>query len=307
MSKKNELLSSNHTAQIKWMDGQIAKNNSSIFINAGLAEKAWRKLQHKNKGVIDEQDVEVFMSRYLSKSGADKLYITLRVAETRAKKAGFRLQCNIDYSANQKLEKMMRQIGQSKGDLLSRLIEQATVIEGNELHCNNIIAGEYQEELQEELQLDEWHMYTKFSQVKPGTVMRMVDSGIEHIVYDRADKTILFEDGEHRYCSQENLNLRDVAENAAPIQHKAVGYFFVDYNKETGLHILTEHLRKRYPEDEIISGASNIEILKVDDLEKSKLVMDEKENGNSVEDEEENTKDTVRAGLQKFIKLRENR
>ena len=130
------------------------------------------------------------------------------------------------------------------------------------------------------------------------------------LVYGRDQPfyNILFEDGEHRYCSQENLNLRDVAENAAPIQHKAVGYFFVDYNKETGLHILTEHLRKRYPEDEIISGANNIEILKeVDDLEKNKLVKDEKGNGNSVKDEEENTKDTVRAGLQKFIKLRENR
>ena len=130
------------------------------------------------------------------------------------------------------------------------------------------------------------------------------------LVYGRDQPfyNILFEDGEHRYCSQENLNLRNVSENAAPIQHKAVGYFFVDYNKETGLHILTEHLRKRYPEDEIISGANNIEILKeVDDLEKSKLVMDEKGNGNSVKDEEENTKDTVRAGLQKFIKLRENR
>lgn len=122
MSKKNELLSSNHTAQIKWMDGQIAKNNISIFINAGLAEKAWRKLQHKNKGVIDDQDVEVFMSRYLSKSGADKLYTTLRVAETRAKKNGFRLQCKIEYSANQKLETLMTETKLSKGELISKLI-----------------------------------------------------------------------------------------------------------------------------------------------------------------------------------------
>lgn len=195
MSKKIELFTSNHTAQIKWINGQIAKNNSSIFLNPQLAEKAWNDLNVKNMGIIDDQDVEAFMSRYLSKSGDSKLYTTLRVAETRAKKAGFRLQCNIEYSANQKLEKMMRQTGQSKGELLSRLIEQATVTESKALHCNKIVIGEQREELQEELQLDEWHLYTKFSQIKPGTVMRSINSGIDHVVYERADKTILFEDG----------------------------------------------------------------------------------------------------------------
>jgi hypothetical protein len=199
MSKKTDLLKSNHTAQITWLEGQIAKNNGSIFLNSNLAIKAWSDLKGENIGFIDDQDVEAFMSRNLSKAGGEKLYTTLRVAETRAKKNGFRLQCNIDYSANQKLEKMMRQTGQNKGDLLNRLIEQATVtvIEGetaHALHCNSVMVGQ-KEELQEELQLDEWHSYTKFSQIKQGTVMRSIDSGIEHVVYKRADKTILFEDG----------------------------------------------------------------------------------------------------------------
>jgi hypothetical protein len=195
MSKKNELFSSNHVAQIKWLDGQIAKNNGAIFLNQKLAEKAWNDLNVKNMGIIDDRDVEAFMSRYLSKSGDNKLYTTLRVAETRAKKAGFRLQCNIEYSANQKLEKMMRQTGISKGNFLNRLIEQATVTESEKLHCNKAEIGEQREELQEELQLDEWHVYTKFSQIKQGTVMRSIDSEIEYVVYERVDKTILFEDG----------------------------------------------------------------------------------------------------------------
>jgi hypothetical protein len=80
MSKKTDLFTSNYTAQIKWLDGQIAKNNGSIFLNPKLAEKAWNDLNIKNMGIIDDQDVEAFMSRYLSKSGDSKLYTTLRVA-----------------------------------------------------------------------------------------------------------------------------------------------------------------------------------------------------------------------------------
>jgi len=202
MSTKVELLASNHTAQIKWLEGQIAKNNHSIFLNPELAEKEWRELTNENTGIIDDQLVESFVSRYLSKTGGDKLYTTLRVAETRAKKSGFRLQCNIDYSSNQKLESMMRKMGVSKGELINHLIKQSEVttkikIEDkteHQLQCNSSIR-EKQKEIQEELPLDEWHIYTKFSQIKAGTVMRSIDSGIEHVVYERDGKTVLFEDG----------------------------------------------------------------------------------------------------------------
>ena len=127
MSKKTELFTSNHTAQSKWIDGQIAKNNMAIFLNPHKAEVAWDEL--KLGLIIDDQTLENFVGRYLSEVGIKKLYTTLRVAETRAKKTGFRLQCNIEYSANQKLEKMMRKTGLSKGELLSQLIEQTTGIE----------------------------------------------------------------------------------------------------------------------------------------------------------------------------------
>jgi vacuolar-type H+-ATPase subunit I/STV1 len=193
MSKKTELLTSNYMAQITWLRGQIAKNNGAIFLNSNLAIKAWNELEKENTSLIDDQDVEAFMSRYLSKSGEDKLYTTLRVAETRAKKNSFRLQCNIEYSANQKLEVIVAKTGLSKGELISKLIEQSGV---TLLQCNDEREEpeEHPEEIQDELPLDEWVVYTKFSQVKAGTVMRSIDSGIEHVVYDRDGKTILFED-----------------------------------------------------------------------------------------------------------------
>ena len=113
----------NHTGQISWLDGQLRKNNSSIFLNPARAEAAWAKL-HKEL-VIDDREVEKFMARYLSKTGIQKLTTTLRVAETRAKKAGFKLQCNIEYANNQKLEKLMKATGLKKGEMIDLLIELA--------------------------------------------------------------------------------------------------------------------------------------------------------------------------------------
>lgn len=147
MSKKIELFASNHTAQIKWLNGQIAKNNGSIFCNPKLAEKAWEAINVKNIGILDDQDVEEFVSRYLSEKGNKKLYTTLRVAETRAKKNGFRLQCNIEYSANQKLEKIIRKTRQSKGDFISLLLDQVDFVDG--MLCFNSVSIENKSKDQE--------------------------------------------------------------------------------------------------------------------------------------------------------------
>jgi hypothetical protein len=141
MSKKTELFASNHTAQIKWLDNQIAKHNRGIFLNPLLAEEAWIKLKDKSMGIIENLNVEAFMARYLSDKGSDKLYTTLRVAETRAKKNGFRLQCNIEYSANLTLENLSVKTGMSKGELISKLIEQSGQ---TLLHCDT--SKEVQEE-----------------------------------------------------------------------------------------------------------------------------------------------------------------
>jgi hemimethylated DNA binding protein len=60
---------------------------------------------------------------------------------------------------------------------------------------------------------------------------------------------VLCEDGEYRYCSQENLTVRDAKDCLSPINHQAVGYFFIDYNVGTGLHVMNDDLRMRYPDD----------------------------------------------------------
>ena len=77
-------------------------------------------------GIIDKE-IETFIKRYLSESGIKKLGVTLRVAETRAKKGKFRLQCNIECKNNNKLEKMMKDKSMGKGDVIDWLIEQAVI------------------------------------------------------------------------------------------------------------------------------------------------------------------------------------
>ena len=115
----------NHTAQRTWLENQMKKFNLEIFLNPERAIAAWNKLLDANMGSIEDKDLEKFVARYLSELGIKKLTITLRVAETRAKRKGFKLQCNIDYSNNQKLDLLMEATGMSKGDVINKLIELA--------------------------------------------------------------------------------------------------------------------------------------------------------------------------------------
>ena len=118
-----KITKTNHTAQQTWLENQIKKNNGSIFLNKQKAEIAWEKLSEEL--IIDDREVEKYMARYLSESGIKKLVNTLRVAETRAKKSTFKLQCQIDYSNNQKLEMIMTATGLNKGEAINKLIELA--------------------------------------------------------------------------------------------------------------------------------------------------------------------------------------
>lgn len=127
LSDMPKALKSNHQTQIKWLDGQIAKNNRSIFLNPEKAEAAYNKLNEENMGQIEKKDLEKFVARYLSESGIKKIITTIRVAETRAKKKGFKLQCNIEFSNNQKLEKLMKATGMNKGEVINKLIELANI------------------------------------------------------------------------------------------------------------------------------------------------------------------------------------
>jgi len=123
-----KIFTTNHSAQINWLTGHLTKNNGSIFLNIDKAEKAFSKLLTENMGQIENKDLEKFVARYLSETGIKKLTTTLRVAETRAKKKAFKLQCNIKYSNNQKLEKLMIDTGmKNKGEVIDKLIELANL------------------------------------------------------------------------------------------------------------------------------------------------------------------------------------
>jgi len=122
MNKNNDILKSNHTAQMNWLTNQLAKNNTSIFLNPIKSIKAWDNLLEQNMGQIGDQELYKFITRYLSESGLKKLYTTLRVAKSRQEKNSFRLQCNIDHSSNYKLDKLVAETGLTKGKLLSKLI-----------------------------------------------------------------------------------------------------------------------------------------------------------------------------------------
>lgn len=125
MSKASEILKTNHTAQLKWLDGQIKKDNMSIFLNAKLAMTAYKRLQNKNMGIIDDKDVEKLIGDRLTDEAKKKLVTTLRVAETRSKKNGFQLQATITYSNNEKLKMLMTETGMKKQDVINKLIELA--------------------------------------------------------------------------------------------------------------------------------------------------------------------------------------
>ena len=117
---------------------------------------------------------------------------------------------------------------------------------------------------------------------------------------------VLYEDDTKRYseyCSQENLSLRPLNECHGPIQHKAVGYYFVDFDEGTGLHLLNKHLRKRYPEDEKASGADVLLDASSSHAPSAPInPQNDIDNHSTLEGDR-----IVRDGIKNFITLRKNR
>lgn len=122
-----KITTTNHTAQVTWLENQFKKCNDSVFMKKETAQKAWNKILDENLGLPVNREIEKFMAKYLNKTGVKALTNTLRVAETRAKKKGFKLQCNIKVSNNRKLEEMMNATGLTKGAVLDKLIELANL------------------------------------------------------------------------------------------------------------------------------------------------------------------------------------
>jgi ATP-dependent exoDNAse (exonuclease V) alpha subunit len=124
MTKSIKILKTNHVAQSIWLDGQLRKNNLSIFLNAKIAVAAYEKLKSDNMGLISDSDLEEFIASRLSEIGIKKLITTLRVAESRSKN-GFALQASITQANKRKLHYLSGKTGMKKNDVINKLIELA--------------------------------------------------------------------------------------------------------------------------------------------------------------------------------------
>lgn len=125
MMKANDLLKTEHTRQLNWLANQIKKDNTSIFLNPKLANKAFEKLTTESL-IPDESKIEKYMKRYLSESGTKKLVTTLRVALKRAKESN-KLQVNLTIENNSKLEYLKSKTKLTKQEIINKLLEEATL------------------------------------------------------------------------------------------------------------------------------------------------------------------------------------
>lgn len=123
MIKADELLKTEHTRQLTWLDNQIKKGENSIFLNPKRANTAYKKLQ-KESLIIDDLDVEKFIGRYLSETGKKKLITTLRVALNRTKSQE-RLQINLTPKNGAILDYLKHETKLTKQEIINKLIENA--------------------------------------------------------------------------------------------------------------------------------------------------------------------------------------
>lgn len=140
--KKSELLKTEHSVQLKWLNNQMAKianDGAHSFSNVSTAERAYKKM---NKALItSDSDLEHFMSVYLSETGLRKLVTTLRVYKKRNNTE--RLQVEISQTNKHLLNRMVEMSGKTKIEVINLLIENADLREFKkqeeqlELQCNS--------------------------------------------------------------------------------------------------------------------------------------------------------------------------
>ena len=126
--KKSELLKTEHPVQMNWLQGQMAKithDGKKSFLNADVAERAYCKI---NKAlIVDDIDLEHFMSVHLSKAGVQKLVTTLRVYKKRQESA--QLQVVISSSSKNHLDKIVQASGKTKVEIINYLILHADLMD----------------------------------------------------------------------------------------------------------------------------------------------------------------------------------
>lgn len=122
--KKFELFKTEHQVQLRWLDNQIAKivnDGAKSFLNADVAERAYEMM--KKSLIISDNEIEHFVSVYLSEVGVTKLVTTLRVYKKR--NSAERLQVEITTSNKTRLDRIVKLSGKTKIQIINQLIENA--------------------------------------------------------------------------------------------------------------------------------------------------------------------------------------
>jgi hypothetical protein len=171
-------------------DLELARSNLDQVTMIRLDQKQPKKQLQRNLQLA-ERNLHGFRNLFLSGSGFSKLNTTLKVARKRLsdKEAGSKkLDVTVSPDVFEKMNDLVKVTGLTKTALIEELI----------LNYDPRLRSEYEED-QLELDVSEpdviWHIYTRFSQIKTGTVMRSIDSETEYTVLDFDHKTILFDDG----------------------------------------------------------------------------------------------------------------
>lgn len=123
--KKAELLKTEHQVQLNWLDNQMAKianDGAKSFSNIGVAERAYNKMKEEAL-IVSENEIEHFVSTYLSETGITKLITTLRVYRKRT--SSDRLQVEITRSNKSRLNQLVKISGKTKIEIINQLITNA--------------------------------------------------------------------------------------------------------------------------------------------------------------------------------------
>ncbi|PKG56336.1 hypothetical protein [Shewanella sp. GutDb-MelDb] len=126
--KKRELLKTEHSAQLIWLTNQIGKvdwNTQKNFLNPSSAVRAWEKLN--DDLVINDVDLEHYISVHVSEIGIKKLVTTLRVYKKRMSTE--RLQVEITDANRRRLDQLVKTSGKTKIQIINYLISNSDISE----------------------------------------------------------------------------------------------------------------------------------------------------------------------------------
>ena len=120
--KKAELLKTDHWIQSKWLVNQINKIDENMkessFLNPDVAERAYVKLSEAL--IVNDADLEHYMSVHLSEKGLQRLITTLRVGKKRVYSKN--LQVEIGTTARLRLGMLAELSGKTKIQIINDLI-----------------------------------------------------------------------------------------------------------------------------------------------------------------------------------------